>query len=135
MPQTIHFNSFWFDFQAENLSNDITKNGSNLTFDKKADNFFLDEKKGNDHDGDDVLSARLVGQVDLSNDAKNGLPDDQHANHDHENHDHAHHEDEDSSRKFQSPLLACLPNLSFSNFRFFQITLEAIFHILQDWIS
>ena len=72
MPQTIHFNSFWFDFQADNLSNDITKNGSNLTFDKKADNFFLDEKKGNDHDGDDVLSARLVGQVDLSNDAKNG---------------------------------------------------------------
>jgi hypothetical protein len=98
-------------FKAENLSNDITKNGS-LAFDAREDPFLLDQKGGEDGVGDNVVTAKLVSQ-DSGNDLTSGnhVREDNDHEHDHdhehdgEGHDHRSHAN--SSKCFEIVLELC----------------------------
>ena len=89
-------------FQAENLSNDITKNGS-LSFDAREDPFLLDQKGGEGGVGDNVVTAKLVSQdsgIDLSS-GNHGREDHDHDyDHDHDHDGEGHHHSHANSSKY-----------------------------------
>ena len=121
--------------QAENLSNDVTKNG-NLSYDDRTDPLLLDQKGGGDivtsdiagsdiadaigggkvfgHGSTSVLTAKLVGQA-ISEEGKSQSGNHGHdhdADHDgdHEHgadhdHDHSNHSDHDHSGTISINLL------------------------------